>query len=78
MADVRQGPIVRHNLPRLNMRIELWKHNSEMCKRRDDVERSLRRFKPSQRIFSRFEKSIAKFIGLLSVVRVADGPPGMQ
>jgi transposase len=44
-----------------------------MDKRRNEVERLFRRLKGYRRIFSRFEKLDAMFLGFLSFVLVADG-----
>ena len=41
--------------PKCN-RIDPWECNSEMYKRRNEVERLFRRLKGFRRIFSRFEK----------------------
>lgn len=44
-----------------------------MYKRRDEVERLFRRLKGYRRIFSRFEKLDAMFVGFISFALVADG-----
>lgn len=44
-----------------------------MYKRRNEVERLFRRLKGFRRIFSRFDKLDAMFVGFLSFVLVADG-----
>jgi len=48
-----------------------------MYKRRNEVERLFRRLKGLRRIFSRFEKLDAMFLGFLSFVLVADGLRGL-
>nr|WP_282957195.1 transposase [Xanthomonas theicola] len=54
-------------------RVEPWEYNREMYKRRNEVERLFRRLKGYRRIFSRFEKLDAMFLGFLSFVLVVDG-----
>jgi transposase len=48
-------------------------HDSEMYKRRNEVERLFCRLKGYRRIFSRFEKLDLMFLGFNSFVLVADG-----
>ena len=60
-------------VPPMKTRIEPWEYDREMCKRRNEVERLFRRLKGFGRIFSRFEKLDAMFLGFLSFVLVADG-----
>ncbi len=60
-------------VPPLKTRIEPWVYDREMYKRRNEVERLFRRLKGFRRIFSRFEKLDAMFLGFLSFVLVADG-----
>jgi transposase len=60
-------------VPPLKTRIDPWEYNREMYKRRNEVERLFRRLKGYRRIFSRFEKLDAMFLGFLSFVLVADG-----
>ncbi|MHB1668584.1 MAG: IS5-like element ISCARN85 family transposase, partial [Thiomonas sp.] len=54
-------------VPPLKTRIEPWDYDREMYKRRNEIERLFRR------IFSRFEKLDAMFLGFLSFVLVVDG-----
>jgi len=60
-------------VPPMRTRIEPWDYDREMYKRRNEVERLFRRLKGFRRIFSRFEKLDAMFLGFLSFVLVADG-----
>ena len=50
-------------VPPMKTRIEPWEYDREMYKRRNEVERLFRRLKGYRRIFSRFEKLDALFIG---------------
>ena len=60
-------------VPPENTRIEPWEYESEMYKRRNEVERLCRRLKGYRSIFSRFEKLDLMFLGFISSVLVADG-----
>jgi len=64
-------------VPPLKTRLDPWQYNREMYKRRNEVERLFRRLKGYRRIFSRFEKLDAMFLGFLSFVLVADGLRGL-
>ena len=64
-------------VPPMKTRIESWEHDREMYKRRNEVERLFRRLKDFRRIFSRFEKLDAMFLGFLSCVLVVDGLRGL-
>lgn len=64
-------------VPPLKTRIDPWEYDREMYKRRNKVERLFRRLKGYRRIFSRFEKLDAMFLGFLSFVLVADGLRGL-
>lgn len=48
-------------------------YDREMYQRRNEVERLFRRLKGYRRIFSRFERLDAMFLGFLNFVLVADG-----
>ncbi len=50
--DLGMIPVVP---PKVN-RVSPWKHNAEMYKKRNEVERLFRRLKGFRRIFSRFDK----------------------
>ena len=58
-------------VPPMRTRIEPWEYDRAMYKRRNEVERLFRRLKGYRRIFSRFEKLDAMFLGFLSFVLVA-------
>ena len=58
----------------LRARIEPREYDDrEMYKRRNEVERLFRRLKGFRRIFSRFDKLDALFIGFISFSLIADG-----
>ena len=50
-------------VPPLSTRIKPWQYDREMYKRRNETERLFRRLKGFPRIFSRFEKLDALFLG---------------
>jgi transposase len=58
-------------VPPLKTRLDPWVYDREMYKRRNEVERLFRRLKGYRRIFSRFEKLDAMFLGFLNFVLVA-------
>ncbi|PND33268.1 IS5/IS1182 family transposase [Achromobacter pulmonis] len=64
-------------VPPVRTRIEPWEYDRVMYKRRNEVERLFRRLKGYRRIFSRFEKLDAMYLGFLSFVLVADGLRGL-
>ena len=51
--------------PPLRTRILPWYYDLEMYKRRNEIERLFRRLKGFRRIFSRFEKIGAAFLGFI-------------
>lgn len=64
-------------VPPLKTRVEPWEYDRAMYRRRNEIERLFRRLKGYRRIFSRFEKLDAVFLGFLSFVLVADGLRGL-
>lgn len=64
-------------VPPTRTRLDPWKYDRAMYKRRNEVERLFQRRKDYHRIFSRFEKLDAMFLGFLSFVLVADGLCGL-
>ncbi len=48
-------------------RVHPWEYDREMYKRRNEIERLVRRLKGFQRIFSRFEKLDVLFIGFILI-----------
>ncbi len=53
--------------------VEPWEYDREMYKRRNEVERLFRRLKGFRRIFSRFDKLDALFIGFISFSLIVEG-----
>ncbi len=64
-------------MPLLKTRLDPWEYDREMYKPRNEVERLFRRLEGYRRIFSRFNKLDAMFLGFLSFVLVADADGGM-
>ena len=58
--------------PPSRRRIDPWEHDREMCKRRNEVERLFRGLKGFRRIFSRFEKLDALFLGFIIFVLIVN------
>ena len=59
--DLDFTPVV----PPLRTRVDPWEYDREMYKRRNEVERLFRRLKGFRRIFSRFDKLDAVFLGFI-------------
>ena len=68
VLDLGFEPVV----PPKSNRIEPWEYNREMYKQRNEVERLFRRLKGFRRIFSRFEKLDAIFIGFIVFALIVD------
>ena len=64
-------------VPPTRKRLAPWEYDRAMYRRRNEVERLFRRLKGYRRIFSRFEKLDAMFLGFLSFVLVVDGLRGL-
>jgi transposase len=60
-------------VPPTKTRVDPWEYDREMYKRRNEVERLFRRLKGFRRIFLRFDKLDAVFIGFISFSLIADG-----
>ena len=60
-------------VPPLRTRVEPWEYDREMYKRRNEIERLFRRLKGFRRIFSRFEKLDALFLGFILFALIVDG-----
>ena len=52
--------------------LDPWEYDREMYRRRNEVERLFRRLKGFRRIFSRFEKLDAIFLGFLIFVLIVE------
>ncbi|OAK65662.1 transposase [Variovorax paradoxus] len=59
-------------VPPLRARVDPWKYDRAMYKRRDEVERLFRRLKGYRRIFSRFEKLDVMFTAFISFALISD------
>ena len=59
-------------VPPLSTRVAPWEYDREMYKRRNEIERLVRRLKGFRRIFSRFEKLDVLFLGFLSFALIFD------
>ena len=66
--DLGFEPVV----PPLKNRREPWMYNRAMYKRRNEIERLLRRLKGFRRIYSRFEKLDALFLGFVHFALIYD------
>jgi len=61
VLDLGFEPVV----PPKSNRIDPWEYDREMYRRRNEVERLFRRLKGFRRIFSRFDKLDALFLGFI-------------
>ena len=59
-------------VPPLSTRIHPWEYDRELYKRRNEIERLFRRLKGFRRIFSRFEKLDALFLGFIVFGLICD------
>ena len=59
-------------VPPLSTRTNPWEYNKELYKRRNEVERLFRRLKGFRRIFSRFDKLDALFLGFILMALIFD------
>ena len=66
--DLGFTPVV----PPLKTRREPWEYDRELYKRRNEIERLFRRLKGFRRIFSRFEKLDALFLGFIYFALIYD------
>ena len=66
--DLGFTPVV----PPLKTRREPWEYDRELYKRRNEIERLFRRLKGFRRIFSRFEKLDALFLGFVHFALIYD------
>ena len=66
--DLGFTPVV----PPLKTRRDPWEYNREMYKRRNEIERLFRRLKGFRRIFSRFKKLDALFLGFVHFALIYD------
>ena len=66
--DLGFAPVV----PPLKTRREPWEYDRQLYKRRNEIERLFRRLKGFRRIFSRFEKLDALFLGFVHFALIYD------
>ena len=66
--DLGMIPVVPPKRDRLNP----WQYDRALYKKRNEIERLFRRLKGYRRIFSRFEKLDALFLGFLSFVLIVE------
>ena len=66
--DLGMIPVVPPQRDRLNP----WPYDRALYKKRNEIERLFRRLKGYRRIFSRFEKLDALFLGFLSFVLIVE------
>ena len=59
-------------VPPKSNRLDPWEYDKEMYKRRNEIERLFRRLKGFRRIFSRFEKLDALYIGFIYFVLIIE------
>ena len=52
-------------VPPLRTRVDTWEYDSQIYKRRNEIERLFRRLKGYRRIFTRYEKLDALFLGFI-------------
>ena len=55
--------------PKANRKVK-WDYDRETCKFRNEIERLFRRFKGYRRIFTRFDKLDATYLGFLNLAAV--------
>ena len=66
--DLGMTPVV----PPKKNRLQPWEYDREMYKRRNEVERLVRRLKGFRRIFSRFEKLDVMYLAFINFALIAD------
>ena len=68
--DLNFIPVV----PPKSNRVNAWEYDRAMYKRRNEIERLLRRLKGFRRIFSRFEKLDVMFIAFITFALIVEAP----
>ena len=68
VLDLGMIPVVR---PKSN-RLDPWEYDRETYQKHNEVERLFRRLKGFRRIFSRFEKRDAVFLGFLNFAQIVE------
>ena len=59
-------------VPPKSTRIDPWRYDRTLYKKRNEIERLFRRLKGYRRIFSRFEKLDAVFLGFLAFAFIVE------
>ncbi len=59
-------------MPPKKNRVDPWEYDREIYKRRNEVERLFRRLKGFRRIFTRYDKLDALFLGFIVFVLIFD------
>ena len=59
-------------VPPKSNRLEPWEYDKAMDRKRNEIERLFRRLKGFRRIFSRFEKLDALFLGFLTFALIVE------
>ena len=59
-------------VPPLATRVDPWEYDQETYKRRNEIERLFRRLKGFRRVFSRFDKLDALFLGFILFALIVD------
>jgi transposase len=59
-------------VPPKSNRIDPWRYDRTLYKKRNEIERLFRRLKGYRRIFSRFEKLDAVFLGFLAFAFIVE------
>ena len=68
VRDIGMTPVVP---PKANRKVK-WNYDRETCKQRNEIERLFRRFKGCRRIFTRFDKLDATYLGFVSLAAVVE------
>jgi transposase len=66
--DLGMSPVV----PPQRNRLHPWQYDRALYKKRNEIERLFRRLKGYRRLFSRFEKLDALFLGFLSFTLIVE------
>ena len=54
------------------MRVDPWEYDTELYKRRNEIERLLGRIKRFRRVFTRYDKTDLMFTAFITVALIAD------
>ena len=60
-------------VPPSQRRLEPWRCDKQLYKRRNEVERLSRRLKGFRRVFTRYDKLDVMFIGIITFALIIDG-----